>query len=92
MLRTTLSCLAALALLNGCARTVVENPQATTYDPNDVDAQITFWHELPGRSAITNDEGLHGVILMVEGTDTTGSWENRLAWLDERGWLPDEIL
>ncbi|MEM1423866.1 MAG: hypothetical protein AAGH64_07665 [Planctomycetota bacterium] len=91
MPRTALVCLASAALLAGCARTVVVEPQDTAYDPNDVDAQLDFWHELPGRSAITNDEGVHGVILLVEGVDTTGSWENRLAYLDERGWLPDEL-
>ncbi|GAB4553874.1 MAG: hypothetical protein Tsb0013_16330 [Phycisphaerales bacterium] len=91
MLRTALLCLAASALLTGCARTVVTNPQPTTYDPNDIAAQLDFWHELPGRSAITNNEGVHGVILMVEGADTSGSWENRLAYLDERAWLPEEL-
>ena len=88
---TALAALLALALLSGCARTVVVETQDTTYDPNDIDAQLDFWHEMPGRSAITNNEGVHGVILLIEGTDTTGSWENRLAYLDERGWLPETL-
>lgn len=83
-------CLPALVLA-GCARTVVVEPQATSYDPNDVTAQLDFWHELPGRPAITNDEGMHGVILLVWGTDETGSYENRVAFLRDRGWLPDGV-
>ena len=73
----------------GCARTVVEDADATDYDPNDVTAQLDFWHELPGASAVSNDEGLHGVILLLEGVDETGSYEERLAYFRERGWLPD---
>ena len=94
MLRSTCLALASLALAlctGGCARTTIVDPQETTYDPNDVTAQLDFWHELNGRSAITNNEGVHGVILMTQGTDETGSWEARLDFLDERGWLPDSL-
>ncbi len=87
-LRTALALALPAMLAAGCARTVVVEPQATSYDPNDVTAQLDFWHEMPGRSAITNDEGMHGVILLVWGTDDTGSYENRVAFLRERGWLP----
>ncbi len=80
--------LVSATLLTGCARTIVVEPQETSYDPNDVTAQLDFWHELPGRSAITNDEGIHGIILMINGTDETGSYENRLAFLETNGWLP----
>ena len=74
-------------LVMGCARTVVVDTNETDYNPNDVTAQLDFWHELPGRSAVTNNEGLHGVILFLEGQDSTGSYEERVAWFDERGWL-----
>lgn len=90
MIRTALLFTVAFAL-TGCARTVVVDPQETSYDPNDLTAQLDFWHELPGRSAITNDEGVHGVILMMDGTDETGSFENRIAYLEEKGWLPESL-
>ncbi|TVQ60742.1 MAG: hypothetical protein EA379_07530 [Phycisphaerales bacterium] len=78
---------AALAL-GACARTVVENRLETTYEPGDMTAELDFWHNLPGRSAVTNDEGLHGVLLFAKGEDTTGSYEARVERLKEMGWLP----
>jgi hypothetical protein len=87
---TRLLTLAFLAtLLAGCARTVVENPENTNYPADDVSAQLDFWHNLPGRTAVTNDEGFHGVILFFEGSDTLGSYEARVERLKELGWLND---
>lgn len=82
-----LACAAALSLA-ACTRTMVENRLDTTYDPADMTAELDFWHKLPGRSAVTNDEGLHGVVLMAEGEDATGSYEARVAHLKEKGWIP----
>ena len=73
--------------LGACSRTVVENRLDTTYEPGDLTAELDFWHNLPGRSAVTNDEGLHGVILFADGSDDSGSYEERIARLKERGWL-----
>lgn len=83
--------LALGCLLAGCARTTVQNTQPTNYEPNDLTAQLDFWHELPGRSAVSNNEGLHGVILFFEGEDTTGSYENRVSHLQDKGWLDDDF-
>lgn len=91
MTRTLALLACSAAMISGCARTVIVEPQETSYDPNDTTAQLDFWHELPGRSAISNNEGVHGIILLMEGTDTSGSYENRLAYLDERGWLPPSL-
>jgi len=81
---------AALAAAGG-GGTTVEAPQDTGYDPNDLTAQLDFWHELPGRSAVTNDEAFHGVILLFESKDEHGTYENRVAHLQELGWLPDDF-
>ncbi len=84
-----LATLAAGAVLaSGCARTVVQDPLPTDYDETDITAQLDFWHELPGRSAVSNNEGLHGVILLFDGTDPTDNYESRVALLKEKGWLP----
>lgn len=74
-------------LLGACQRTVVEQPEVTDYNPNDLTAQLDFWHDLPGRSAVSNDEGLHGIILLFEGSDSTQTYEERVKHLKDLGWL-----
>lgn len=76
-----------LQALSGCARTVVENPQNTSYDPANINAQLDFWHNLDQRSAITNDEAMHAVLILAEGADPTSSYEERIENLKQRGWL-----
>jgi len=83
------ACLVLCAALAGCARTIVDDPQTTDYAPNDVNAQMDFWHELAGRSAVTNDEAFHGLLLTADGKDETQSYAGRVEVLRERGWLPE---
>jgi hypothetical protein len=80
---------AAVILTAGCARTAVENRIDTAATPRDQVAELDFWHALPGRSAVSNDEGLHGVILFgaEEEAPTLESYEDRVAYAKERGWL-----
>ena len=78
---------ALLFTLPGCARTRVENAQPTDYPPGDSTAELDFWHGLPGEKAISTDEGLHGVLLLFDGSDPTQSYDGRVAALKERGWL-----
>ena len=78
---------AMLIAAAGCSRTTVREPQATDYDPTDENAELDFWHNLPGRSAVTNDEGLHGVLVFADGEDPTRSYDARVALLKERGWV-----
>ena len=83
--------LLAALLLGACQRTVIENPEVTDYNPNDLTAQLDFWHDLPGRSAVSNDEGFHGIILLFEGIDTTSNYDERTQHLKEIGWLQDDF-
>ncbi len=78
---------ACVGLLSACARTIVEHPQPTDYDPSDTTAQLDFWHGLPGESAVSNDEAFHGVLLMFDGHDDTLSYDKRVEILKEREWL-----
>jgi hypothetical protein len=82
---------ACLGALGACARTVVQNPQTTDYPPGDTTAELDFWHGLPQQSAVTNNQGLHGVLLLFDGADETQSYESRVATLQDRGWLPDSF-
>lgn len=84
--------LAAVALgfgaLSGCARTTVELPLETNYAADDIGAEAAFWDNLPYRTAVTNDEALHGLLLTVDGVDPTGGYSARVAEGVKRGWLP----
>jgi hypothetical protein len=79
---------ACVGSLGACARTVIQNPQPTDYPPGDTTAELDFWHGLPGRSAVSNNEGLHGILLLFDGADPTQSYDARVATLKDRGWLP----
>lgn len=59
----------------------------TGYDHSITTQRVAFWHALPGRSAITNDEGMHGVLLFAAGEDPTAAYDERLAYVQELGWL-----
>ncbi len=78
---------AAFATLPGCARSKVAQTLDSTFAAKTEEADLDFWHSLPGRSAVTNSEGLHGVLLLSDGGDPTTTWEERLALLKDRGWI-----
>lgn len=71
----------------GCARTYVPATIETNYPVGDTDKELEFWHSLPSRSAVCNDEGLHGLILLADGDDNTGSYAKRVELAKERGWV-----
>lgn len=73
--------------VTGCSRTVVKDPLETNYPVTDDAAELAFWHSLPSRSAVSNDEGLHGLLLLADGVDEAGSYEARVQKAKERGWL-----
>jgi hypothetical protein len=74
------------AMPGGCTRTTVTRPVEPYADASD-EAQIDFWHTLPGVTAVSNNEGLHGVLLFADGQDPSGTYEARVASLKDRGWL-----
>lgn len=79
----------ALAVFAGCSRTMVREPLPIDgVNSADVDKQLEFWHSLPGRSAVSNNEGLHGLILFIDGQDPNETYEARVSYAKEKGWLP----
>ena len=83
--------LAAAGLVgSGCARTTIEHPLDTNYPGADTGAELEFWHALPARPVVSNDEGLHGLILLALGQDSAGAYDARVALAKQEGWLaPD---
>ncbi|MBC7834434.1 MAG: hypothetical protein H7Y88_04945 [Phycisphaerales bacterium] len=80
---------ALVSLLAGCSRTIIEDRLATGYDPADVEQDLGFWHSLPGRAAVANDEGLHGLILLESGADELATYGARVAHAREKGWVSE---
>lgn len=88
-LRTLLAAVVlGFVALSGCARTTVELPLETNYAADDIGAEAAYWDNLPYRTAVTNDEALHGLLLTADGADTTGGYQARVAEGIKRGWLP----
>jgi hypothetical protein len=85
---TGLTMLLLAAVLTGaCQRTYVAATLETNYPPDDAGKELEFWHTLPTRSAVCNDEGLHGLILLADGEDKTGGYLQRVELAKSRGWV-----
>ncbi len=80
--------LAAMTSLSACTRTMVREPLSIDGPKADADAAaLEFWHSLPGKSAVSNNEGLHGLILFADGKDPSENYDQRVAYAKEKGWL-----
>lgn len=81
----------AVFSLSACSRTLVEEPIATDYDRENIVQSVDFWHELPRRSAVTNNEGLHGLILFADGDDPNETYAQRIDYFKALGWLDEDF-
>lgn len=86
-LRIWVTAAGALACLAGCHRTTITNPLPIDDVASDPQQDLEFWHSLPGRSAVSNNEGFHGLILLEEGKDDSKNYEERLAYAREKQWV-----
>jgi hypothetical protein len=82
---------AAASQHGGCARTTVSKTLDTTYDATDITRDVAFWHRLPERSAITNDEGIHGLLGFILGDDPTKTYPERIKLAKEKALLPESF-
>ena len=83
--------LVALSPLASCTRTTVSDPIDLSALPAGTDGELEFWHTLPGRSAVTNNEGLHGLLLLIDGQDAATTYEERTDLLKQRGWMDTDF-
>lgn len=79
--------LAALVVLAGCGRTMVASRLRTDYTPRDLSSDMSFWHSLPERPVVANDEALHGLIVLEAGSDSARGYEERVAWARSKRWV-----
>ena len=76
-------------LLVGCATTTTVNdgvlPRA---GGNEEQQQLDYWHEVATKPLISNDEAFHGLLLYLDGKDDANAYDQRVATLRSRGFLP----
>lgn len=83
--------LALAAIVPGCQRTQVTGSPALDHEPGDTAAEMAFWHDLADRQLTSNNEALHGLIAFAEGSDPNRTYEERVKWLTQRGWLAEDF-
>ena len=79
------SCLILLLCLAGCARTMLES--SIVDDTGLLEDELEFWSRLEERRVVTNNDALHGLYLMADGSDPYVTYEQRLGEARQRGWL-----
>jgi hypothetical protein len=84
---------ALLITVGGCHTTTsrVAQPLAPELAKSDPDAQVEFWHTLPDRKAVSNDEAFHGLLLFADGDDQSADYAGRVETLKQRRMLSGEF-
>jgi hypothetical protein len=77
-----------LLLTCGGCRSATGTPLPHELAGSDPDSQIAFWHALPTRKAVTNDEALHALLLFIDSQDTASDYAARVQTLNARHMLP----
>lgn len=83
----------------GCDATKRASPLVTEYDEADAHASLDFWHGLAEELVTTNNDAMHGMLELANGTDPFTRYDDRVNWLVEAGYLdkgfegePDEAV
>jgi len=87
--RCSAGILLIVASLACCSRTVVQEAINTNYDPSDPANDLEFLSLLGSRTAVSNDEGLHALLMFAVGRDHQTSYVARVAFAKQLGWLPE---
>src|SRR4051794_23130143 len=72
----------------GCHTTVAPQSTLPRLAGNDPEKQLDYWHEIANKNLISNDEAFHGILLYLDGKDDATTYEQRVATLKSRGYLP----
>jgi hypothetical protein len=84
---------AMLLWLSGChaATSHFAQPLTTELAKGDPDAQVEFWHALPDRKAVSNDEAFHAFLLFADGDDQSANYDGRVEALKHRRMLSGDF-
>lgn len=78
--------LVALLLTSGCA-SIHGQPLTKEMTGDDPDAQMAYWHTLPDRKVVSNDEAFHGLLLFIDSQDPSSAYAQRVQKLKAKGML-----
>jgi len=76
-----------IASASGC-RTTTAQALPKELAGSDPQAQMDFWHTLPERKAVSNDEAFHALLLFADGQDPAAGFGDRVKLLREKDMLP----
>lgn len=86
LLKTLPICL--IMLLAGCdllERTTIQDSAVVQFPKNDED--FDFWDTLSKQSVVTNNDALHGLLLLADDSDACETYECRYEAGVQRGWF-----
>src|SRR3954470_8393888 len=79
------------AFVSGCQSKTRGVSLPPSLGGNDPQMQMDFWHVLPERKVVSNDEAFHALLLFVDGKDLTGDYAGRVKLLTARQMLPSSF-
>lgn len=82
LLLLVLPCLCAAV---GCQRTIAKESAVDRYA--SASTELDYWQQLEDERVLTNNDALHGLLILADGADPSTSYEQRTAAARERGWL-----
>ena len=80
----------AMLTITGCA-TIPAHPLDKSLAGDDPDTQMAYWHTLPDRNVISNDEAFHGLLLFIDAQDSSTSYDDRVNKLKSKGMLANDF-
>jgi hypothetical protein len=83
-----LAAIGTVMALVGCGlteRTTVEQSAVVQWPTSD--DSLDYWDTLESQAVTTNDDALHGLLLLVQESPPPADWNERLAAAQRRGWL-----
>jgi len=81
----------AVAIAGAGCQSAVGQALPKSLAGNDPDSQLAFWHTLPTRKVVSNDEAFHALLLFVDSEDSSGDYIDRMRLLKRKKLLPADF-
>ena len=88
ILRAALALASVAGGIAGCAVAHIDHPVVERINGNRIEDHIEFWHTLAKTPVACNDDAFHGLLLDLDGRDSSADYADRVAALQARQLLP----